>query len=90
MITDRRLLLHLVALGRITPAEAERLLIAWNEGCEVIWAITAGLAAVLLTQLHLYELLPGLEHAVHAIPASGPKFSHHALALITHWFGGAL
>jgi len=45
MQTDRRSILHLVALGRITPAEAERLLIAWNEGREVVWGLIACIAA---------------------------------------------
>jgi len=40
MLTDRRAILHLVALGRITPAEAERLLAAWNEGRESLLALT--------------------------------------------------
>lgn len=37
MNTNRRTILHQVALGRITPIEAERLLIAWNDGRENLW-----------------------------------------------------
>jgi uncharacterized protein YjiS (DUF1127 family) len=39
METDRRMILRLAAMGRITPMEAERLLIAWNEGRETVWAL---------------------------------------------------
>jgi hypothetical protein len=37
MNTDRRVILALIAMGRITPAEAERLLAAWDESFETAW-----------------------------------------------------
>jgi hypothetical protein len=39
MKNDRRTILSLVALGRITPYQAERLLIACNESREGLWLI---------------------------------------------------
>jgi hypothetical protein len=90
MKRDRCTILHLVALGRINAAEAERLLIACDEGRAVVWAIVAGAAAFILSQAHLQELLPGIERAVHALPAAAPKFLHHALALVTDLLGGVL
>jgi len=39
MQTDRRAILTLVALGRITAAEAERLLLALNAGREGLWVL---------------------------------------------------
>ncbi len=36
MKDDRRAILSLIALGRITPYQAERLLIACNESREVV------------------------------------------------------
>ena len=50
MQTDRRTILSLVASGRITSAEAERLLVLSNERTETIWTLAACLAAVLLLQ----------------------------------------
>jgi hypothetical protein len=70
MSTDRRAILALIAMGRITPAEAERLLAAWNESREMAWILVAGFGFALLAQLHMHELLPMLRHLVSAqIPA---------------------
>ena len=41
MSSDRRAILALIAMGRITPAEAERLLSAWNECRETAWILVA-------------------------------------------------
>ncbi len=62
MNTDRRVILSLVATGRITAAEAERLLAAWNDSRETAWILAFGLAFACLAQLHLRELLPILMH----------------------------
>jgi hypothetical protein len=77
MQTDRRSILHLVALDRITPTEAERLLIAWNDGKETRWILASCLAVAVLSQLHINTLLP-------------EKFDSlaHGLKLVTHLLGG--
>ena len=78
MQNNRRTILSLVALGRITPFEAERLLIAWNAGREGFWIFAACIVLTLLAQfnpqqglvalLHVaHTLLPGL--ATHRLPA---------------------
>ena len=64
MNTDRRAILALIAMGRITPAEAERLLAAWNEGRETAWILAASVAFVLQAQLHLHELVPMINHLI--------------------------
>lgn len=64
MNTDRRAILALIAMGRITPAEAERLLAVWNEGRETTWILTASVACALLAQLHLHDLVPMLRHLI--------------------------
>jgi len=72
MRSDRRAILALIAMGRITPAEAERLLSAWNESRETAWILVASFGFALLAQLHLRELLPVLKHLVSSqIPALG-------------------
>lgn len=90
MKSDRRFLLHLVALGSITPAEAERLLIACNEEREVLWACAAGIAAMILTHVHLPGVLWGIERARPALAVVDLNFTRHALALATYLFGGVL
>ncbi len=45
MKKERQAILSLVATGRITPAEAERLLAAWNAGREESWMIAIAAAA---------------------------------------------
>ncbi len=90
MNTDRRVILSLVAMGRITPTEAERLLAAWNESRETAWIVGLCLAFAWLAQLHLRELLPILMHFCSAqIPALAEAV-HHALSPITELWGGQL
>lgn len=82
MNTDRRAILSLIAMGRITAAEAERLLAVWNETCETIWIVGFCLAFACLAQLNLRELFPILMHFCSAqIPALAGAV-HHALSPI--------
>jgi hypothetical protein len=73
MNADRRAILALIAMGRITPGEAERLLVAWNESRETGWILVTSLACALLAQINLHQLLPLLMHFIHTqIPALAP------------------
>lgn len=53
---DRRMVLELVALGRLTPGEAERLLLAWSAGAETAWIVGG---CVLLALIGLFEAHAG-------------------------------
>jgi hypothetical protein len=79
MHRERQAILSLIAMGRITPREAERLLAAWNAGREEIWIIggcaVAGLAQWVPSLLRL---------ALTFLPI------HHANAVINYGLGGAL
>jgi len=66
MNTDRRAILALIAMGRITTAEAERLLAAWNESRETAWILAGSFGLALLAQLHPHELVPMLKHLIGA------------------------
>jgi hypothetical protein len=59
MREERRTILSLVATGRVTPAEAERLLAVTTEGREERWMVAACLAAG-VSQIHLNAVLPVL------------------------------
>lgn len=83
MRDTRRHLLQLIALGRITPAEAERLLTAWNEGRETAWILAACIAITLLTQVHQQA---GLAHLMHSF-VQGPGL-HRAMTLVSRIVGG--
>jgi hypothetical protein len=72
MRKERQAILHLVAAGRLTGAEAERLLILSNEGREWGWfALLAVVLCVVQTDFGLWvrlanELLPGVFPALQA------------------------
>jgi hypothetical protein len=92
MKRDRQIILSLLALGRITPAEAERLLAAWNAGREELLVLSACLVVGLM------EFLPGLanltrhqaRHLAHTLLPEGIPGVHHAITAISFWVGGVL
>jgi hypothetical protein len=90
MNTDRRAILSLVAMGRITAAEAERLLAAWNDSRETAWILALSLAFACVAQLHLRELLPILMHFFNARTPALAEAVHHAVSPITELLGGLL
>ena len=90
MDMDRRTILSLIAMGRITAAEAERLIAAWNEGRELAWILGACLAFACLGQLHLREFLPTLVHVCSAQVPALARAVHDALGPIMGTVGGLL
>jgi hypothetical protein len=90
MNTDRRTILAMVATGRITPAEAERLLLACNDSREVEWIAVLCLAFACLAQLHMRELLPDLTHFIYAQVPALAEAVRHALSPISNLMGGLL
>ena len=90
MHTDRRAILQLIVMGRITPVEAERLLIALNSERETVWALAACIVVPCLAQLHFAGRVTDLLHTAHSF-FPGSFFSLHlALSLIARLFGGLL
>jgi hypothetical protein len=91
MQTDRRAILTLVALGRITPTEAERLLLAWNAGRQSLWVPAACLAAAamaLCAQIDLRAWSVALAHIAHSLLPGTLAAIHHILPILTHILGG--
>jgi hypothetical protein len=88
MDNHRRTILHLVAIGRLTPAEAERLLIAWNDGRESIWALSACIAITLLVQLNPRQWMPSLVSSAHLLIPGIQASLHSVLSLVNHLLGG--
>lgn len=70
MNSDRRTILALIAMGRITPSQAERLLAVANEGRETAMILVLCLGYSCLVQLRLHEMVMSLMHFINAqIPA---------------------
>jgi hypothetical protein len=90
MPNGRRTILSLVALGRISPAEAERLLIAWNQGREGFWVFAACVAALMLALPDPHYVLQGLVHFAESLLSGRSIPMRHALALVGRWFGGTI
>ena len=90
MQTDRRAILSLVALGRISPAEAERLLIVWNQSWENSWLVVALVVAWVVAQFDLHQALPDLAHFAQSLLSGRVIPLHHAMALANRIFGGKL
>lgn len=88
MKRDRRTIFGLVAMGRITPAQAERLLAVCNEGREILWIVAACIAAAGLAQLNPHTLFPEAMHAVRALLPASFTALHHAAALAVNALGG--
>jgi hypothetical protein len=85
MQSDRRAILSLLAARRITAAEAERLLIVWNDSRESIWLVAACCVVALCAQVNLQHGLLALLHITQTLlPA---HTVHHALATLTHFIG---
>jgi len=77
MIYERRAILSLLAAGRITAAEAERLIAAWEDSREWIWIAVACFAACLL-QTHPHFRIDSLGNLLHAIVDHGSRTLHNA------------
>jgi hypothetical protein len=68
MDTACRAILQLVAQGRLTPLDAERLLLAWNERRETAWVMACVAAIAVVGQLHAWVALSApLAHIGHAL-----------------------
>jgi hypothetical protein len=78
MNTDRRVVLTVIAMGRITPAEAERLLAAWDESLETAWIL-----AICLAQLNVHSLVPTLMQFFNAQVPAPAEAARKALSPIT-------
>jgi hypothetical protein len=85
MRNDRRAILSLVALGRITPSETERLLIACNVSRDGFWIFAACVAATLFTTVP-HQGLAALLHVSRVVLADDSL--HHTVSFIHHLSGG--
>jgi len=92
MYTNRRAILSLVAWGRITPVEAERLIAACSSDREAWWLLAGCALSAGVMQLNphgaawLTHLFDGLRAAI----ASWIPAIQHVVAQATTYLGGNL
>ncbi|MGO8758424.1 MAG: hypothetical protein ACLQG3_09895 [Terracidiphilus sp.] len=87
-MTRDRELMQLIAIGRITPAEAERLLAVWNEGREAFLVMLGCFLIVLLASPHA-SLSWMLDIARSSLPRLTGGFDH-VLSTVMRLRGGVL
>jgi hypothetical protein len=90
MNSDRRTILWLIAMGRITPCEAERLLAMGQDSDDAILRVAVGFAIAWLALPELRGMIAGLAHTIHALAPGLFAAGHHALAIFTSLLGGGL
>lgn len=90
MQSNSRDLLHLIAIGRLTPAEAERLIVAWNEGRELRFLLTAAVVFAAICQFHPGGLLADSVHTLNAFLTDSLATLHAISSTITHLLGESL
>ena len=83
MNSDHRAILSLIASGRITAVEGERLIAVSNESRETAWIVALCLAVACLAQIHLREFATGLMHFLNAQVPALAEALHQALSSIT-------
>jgi hypothetical protein len=90
MNTDRRAILSLIAMGRITPREAERLLAILSDWDDVVVRVAVVSAVAWMVIPHVHHMLMGMSHAFDVL---GPKLlaaGHQVFASVSNAFGRAI
>ncbi len=87
MYTNRRAILSLVALRRITPAEAERMIAACSGDREAWWLLAGCALCAGLFQLEPHHLA-GMAHVLRPVIENVIPVLHHVVAHIAMLLGG--
>jgi hypothetical protein len=90
MNTDRRAILSLIAMGRITPAQAERLLVVWNDRSDSAWALVAVVTAALCAQDFSHGFVPEILHGVRSLMPGFVTLAQQTSSILTQLLGGIL
>lgn len=87
MYTNRRAILSLIALGRITPGEAERLIAACSPDNELWWLLAGSAICAGLWQVEPH-VFAGMAHLLRPVIEGLIPAIHHVIADIAMLFGG--
>ena len=77
MSQDRRIVLQLLALGRINPAQAERLIAACDSQRESAWVLAGCAAMAIATQMQ--SIAPAVVHGMRDFLSGGMPAAQHVL-----------
>jgi hypothetical protein len=80
MERDRRRVFELLRMGRITVAEAERLMLAWQASRESGWILAGCIGIAVAAQLNVVAVFPAVVHMVHMLRAN--EWVHSGVAMI--------
>ena len=84
---DRRAILTLIAMGRITPREAERLLAAMEDGDAILkFAVVFAIAWIVLPQV--LEMVTGVVHAISIAAPRVAELAQSGAACVVQVCGG--
>jgi hypothetical protein len=89
-MNDRRAILSLIAMGRITPREAERLLAVWSDRDEIVVAAALLLAIAWILFPPVHTLVASLSQAFEVFAPRLLAAGHHAARVFSNEFGGML
>ena len=88
-MNNRRAIYSLIAMGRLTPAQAERLLALANEHSETLLVLVACAAAVFLMQVH-HRLVSEFLHHLQLLLPEGTTVLHQTQNIVNGLVGGLL
>jgi hypothetical protein len=89
MTYEHRAILWLVAMGRITAGEAERLIAAWQDTREFLWIAAACVVAFALHS-HPHLSLDGVANLVHVVVNHGTRALHTVASIGFKRMGGSV
>jgi hypothetical protein len=89
MSYQQRAILSLIAAGRITALEAERLIAAWEDEREWLWIVVACIGACLL-QMHPHINFHALGGLLNTVAGHGANLIHTAATHGLKKIGGIL
>ena len=90
MQSNRRHILHLIAMGRMTPKEAERLIMAWNDGREMLCLLAAIVVFSAVSQIQWGGSFAGISRSLSEWMSVSLALLHTFVSTITHIAGGSL
>jgi len=89
-MNDRRAIFSLIATGRITPAQAERLLAIANERTEALLALVLCVGALFLMQISRHNILPEMLHFFRSLIPAAAAALNNAQNAVNQMLGGLL
>ncbi len=89
-MNDRRAIFSLIAMGRITPAQAERLLAVANERSETMLVLAACAVAMFLMLINRHDLVPEVSHFLRSLLPGFIAAAHQTQSIVNGLLGGLL